>query len=639
MSSNHRDETNGAPGATIGELIALRLSRRAALKAFGIGAGLVAAGGLGGLAPRPAGAADGGLAFKELAKSNNETHHVAEGYEAQVLIRWGDPVVAGAPAFDPAAQSAEAQEKQFGYNCDFTAFMPLPLGSDGSDAGLLCVNHEYTIPFLMYPGFSADAITPEQVEIDLAAHGHTVVEIRRNGGVWEVVPDSKANRRLSLRSTEIGLSGPAAGHDRLKTKADPTGTRVIGTVNNCAGGVTPWGTVLIAEENFHQYFGGDPSKTPEAANYKRVGIKGEPEYPWGKFVARFDVEQEPNEPNRFGWVVELDPYDPASLPMKRTALGRFKHEAATCAVNPDGRVVVYTGDDERFEYLYRFVTSGRFDPANRAANLTLLDSGTLSVAKFNADGSLDWLPLVHGEGPLTEANGFKSQADVLIEARRAGDLLGATKMDRPEDVETNPVTGRVFMVLTSNTKREADKVDAANPRGPNKFGHIIEMIPPGGEGAAAEHAAAKFTWDIFVKCGDPKNAEHGASYHPEVSANGWVATPDNCAFDKAGNIWIATDGAPKAAGFADGLFAAAVAGPARALTKLFFECPIGAELCGPTFTPDNQSLFLAIQHPGEAEGEMSYDKPLTRWPDFKDGLPPRPSVIVITKKGGGVIGS
>ncbi|MGD9537245.1 MAG: PhoX family phosphatase [Alphaproteobacteria bacterium] len=623
---------------SIATLIERRLSRRDLLKGA---AAVTAAGALGAgaaLRPRPAQAA-GGLPFAELTKTMDETHHVAAGYQAQVLLRWGDPVVAGAPAFDPAAQSADAQEKQFGYNCDFVAFMPLPLGSGASDRGLLCVNHEYTIPPLMFPGFSADAVSAAQVETELAAHGHSVVEIRKAGDAWEVVLDSPYNRRLSLRSTEIAVSGPVAGHDRLKTKADPSGALVLGTLNNCAGGVTPWGTVLIAEENFHQYFSGDPAKTAEGANYKRVGIKGEPEYPWGSFVDRFDVEKEPNEPNRFGWIVELDPYEPASKPVKRTALGRFKHEAATCVVNKDGRVVVYSGDDERFDYVYRFVTGGKFDPANRAANMSLLDSGTLHVGRFDADGSLEWLPLVHGQGPLTEANGFKSQADILIETRRAADLLGATPMDRPEDVEPNPVTGRVYLVLTNNTKREPDKTDAANPRGPNKYGHVLEMIPPGGEGAAADHAADRFTWDIFIKCGDPKEVGHGASFHPDVSANGWPAAPDNCAFDSAGNIWIATDGAPGAAGFADGLYAAPVAGPDRALTKLFFLTPVGAELCGPCFTPDSQTLFLSVQHPGEAGDELSYDNPATRWPDFSDSLPPRPSIVVVTKSGGGAIGS
>ncbi len=635
---NERDQSDSfSLDEVAANLIEFRVSRRAVLEGLGIAVAMTALAETGlGVGSAEAG---GGLGFAELAKSNDETHHVAAGYDARVLIRWGDPIVKGAPPFDPKAVDAASQEQQFGYNCDFVAFMPLPLGAQGSDHGLLCVNHEYTIPVLMFPDFAAEAETKAQIEAELAAHGHSVVEIKKVNGAWQMMADGALNRRLSMRSTMIGVSGPAAGHDRLKTKADPSGVKVIGALNCCSGGTTPWGTVLIAEENFHQYFAGDPAKTSEAANHARLGLKGKPEYPWGTVDPRFNVEVEPNEPNRFGWVVELDPYDVNSTPIKRTALGRFKHEAATCVVNQDGRVVVYSGDDERFEYLYRFVSAGKFDPTDRAANMALLDSGTLSVGRFGNDGSLEWLRLAHGEGPLTEANGFKSQADIVIEARRAADLLGATKMDRPEDVETNPVTGRVYMILTNNSKREASQVDAANPRAPNKFGHIIELIPPGGAGAAADHAADRFTWDIFVKCGDPKNAEHSASFHADVTANGWPASPDNCVFDRAGNIWIATDGAPKAAGFADSLWAAPVTGENRALTKLFFTTPKGAELCGPCFTPDNETLFLAVQHPGEADQAMSYDKPSTRWPDFADGMPPRPSIVVVTKTGGGVIGS
>ena len=294
-----------AESTTLADLIELRLSRRSALKALGAAAALSA---LGGVALRPGSArAAGGLGFSEIAKTNDETHHAAPGYDAAVLVRWGDPIVAGAPALDPKAVNAASQEKQFGYNCDFIGFMPLPLGSGASDHGLLCVNHEYTIAPLMFPGFAADAMATEQVEAELAAHGHSVVEVKKLDGRWQVVADGPHNRRLSMLSTAIGFSGPAAGHDRLKTKADPAGTTVIGLLNCCAGGTTPWGTVLIAEENFHQYFSGDPAKSAEASNHERLGIKGKPEYRWGKFVERFDVETEPNEPNRFSWVVELDP--------------------------------------------------------------------------------------------------------------------------------------------------------------------------------------------------------------------------------------------------------------------------------------------------------------------------------------------
>ena len=550
-----------------------------------------------------------------------------------------DEVVADAPAFDVAKQTAAAQEKQFGYNNDFMAYMPLPLGSENAENGLLCVSHEYTNPHLMWSVGAKkgayDRLSKAQMDVEMAAHGHTVLEIKKTAGTWSVVADSRYNRRFTPLRTEMRISGPAAGHDRLKTSADPSGTKVIGTINNCAGGTTPWGTVLIAEENFHYYFRGDIEASGEARNYKRYGLGRKKRWGWSRHHDRFNVEKEPNEPNRFGWVVEIDPYEPASTPVKRTVLGRFKHEGATTVVNPDGRVTVYSGDDQRFDYLYRFVTEGRFDPGNREANRDLLDAGTLYAARFAADGTMTWLPLVFGTGPLTPENGFHSQADVAIETRHAADLLGATPMDRPEDVETNPVNGRTYVLCTNNTKRKADQVDAANPRAKNRHGHVIELIPPGA-GKEADHTATAYRWEFFLLGGNPANPEDGAMYLAEVSKDGWLSTPDNCAFDAEGRIWITTDGQPKS-GMADSVYAADTTGPGRGLTRCFFNAPTGAEICGPTFTPDYRTLFVAIQHPGDDKGS-AFETPSTRWPDFADGMPPRPSVVAITKDDGGEIG-
>ena len=626
------------------DILAERLSRRGFLAAASIWA---AAGGVA-MATSPLAISDAlangptTLGFLEIKHGNDERLHVPEGYDAEVLIRWGDKVLPDAPAFDPLNQTAAAQAKQFGYNNDFIGYFPLPFGTRNSDGGLLAINHEYTIPYLMFPGLDersyAAKLMPAQIDIELAAHGMSVIEIRKNrNGRWSIVENSPFARRISLSETVMRMSGPAAGHDRLKTKADPTGTRVIGTMNNCAGGKTPWGTVLTAEENFNQYFAGDPTKTKEARNYARLGIAGKPTYPWGRVHARFNIDQEPNEPNRFGWIVEIDPYDPLSTPVKRTALGRFKHEGATCVVNTDGRVVLYSGDDERFDYLYRFVTAGKFDPINRDANKDLLDSGTLSVAKFNADGTLTWLPLVFGTHWLTPENGFNSQADILIETRRAADLLGATPMDRPEDVETNPVNGGVYMALTNNTSRKQDRLDTANPRAGNKHGHIVEMLPPG-FGKEADHTAATYKWNILLLAGNPAADADQARYNEGVSADGWLSCPDNVAFDSKGRLWIATDGAPSAAKVADGIYACDVAGSGRALTRHFLRVPRGAEMCGPEFTPDDRTFFVAVQHPAEEPGS-SFDTPSTRWPDFKPNMPPRPSVVAVTKRGGGVVGS
>jgi secreted PhoX family phosphatase len=591
------------------------------------------------------------LTFSEVPHGYDERDHVAPGYTAKVLLRWGDPIIAGAPAFDVARQTRESQEKQFGYNNDFLAFMPLPRGSRSSTSGLLFVNHEYTNQNLMFAGIAARAdvagLTREQCEVDIAAHGLSVVELRKGRNGWEAVADSAYNRRLTLWSTPFRLSGPAAGHARLKTDADPSGTRVLGTINNCAGGVTPWGTCLSGEENFNGYFHGDASRTPEAANHRRYGVQTFRGTPWGRFFERWDVEKNPNEPNRFGWVVEVDPYDPRAVPVKRTALGRLKHEGATAIVSRDGRVAIYMGDDERFEYVYRFVTAGRFNATNLAANRDLLDSGTLSVARFAADGTMTWLPLVHGQGPLTAANGFASQADVLIETRRAADLLGATPMDRPEDVEPNPVSGRVYIACTYNERRAAadaanprERVNGPNPRVRNLTGHIVELIAPGGAGTQGDHTTETYRWEIFIKCGNPATADAGAQYGAGTSANGWLAAPDNVAFDPKGRIWITTDGMPTQVqpGVADGLFAADTAGPGRGVTKHFYSVPRGAEMCGPTFTPDGKTLFVAVQHPAE-ETDSNFEQPSTRWPDFQPSLPPRPAVVVITKNDGGEIGS
>jgi secreted PhoX family phosphatase len=493
----------------------------------------------------------------------------------------------------------------------------------------------------MWPGMTpkdlASKMTREHAEVEMAAHGHTVIEIARAGSVWRLMDDSRYNRRFSMRSAVMRVSGPAAGHARLRTRDDPAGTRVIGTLNNCAGGVTPWGTVLTAEENIHNYFVGSAAAGPEAAAWKRYGVTGRGRYVWARYFDRFNLDREPHEPNRFGWIVEIDPYDPVSLPVKRTALGRAKHECATTAVSHDGRVAVYSADDERMEYIYKFVTRRPYDPRNPAANRDLLDDGTLYVAQFHADGRMSWLPLVHGQGPLTAANGFASQGDVMIETRRAADLLGATPMDRPEDVEANPLTGRVYAVMTFDERRQATNVNPANPRAPNRHGHIIEIVPPDVDGRP-DHAATECAWDFFILGGDPADANHQARYGEAVSANGWIAAPDNVAFDRHGRIWIATDGQDDAAGFADSLYAAQTAGPGRAATRCFFTGPRGAEIAGPEFTPDGTTLFLAIQHPGEEPGS-TFDQPSTRWPDFKAGVPPRPSVVAITRKDGGEIGT
>lgn len=650
LEENEGPATNLTDNRTMGEIIATRFSRRGFLQgSLAVTAIAATVSPLALITADNARAAEGSaFTFDEVEAGVDDKHHVAAGYDADVLLRWGDPLFADSPDFDPVKQSAEAQARQFGYNNDYVGYIPI----DGSaEHGLLVVNHEYTNSHLMFPGIvkivekdgkkelEVAPLSKEQVDVEMAAHGGTVVEIRKEAGKWQVVRDGKLNRRITS-NTEMQLSGPVAGNDRVKTSADPTGTKVIGTVNNCAGGVTPWGTYVMAEENIHGYFSGElPEGHKEAANYKRLAIP-EGAYEWAAHYDRFDLGKEPNEPNRFGWIVEVDVNDPTSTPKKRTAMGRFKHEGAESIVAKDGRVVFYLGDDERFDYVYKFVTTGTFNPNDRAANMDLLDDGTLHVAKFAEDGSVEWLPVVFGQGPLTAENGFASQADVLIETRRAADLLGATKMDRPEDIQPNAVNGKVYVMLTNNSKRKADQVDAANPRAENAFGHIIEISEDGGD-----FTATKGKWEVLLKCGDPSVADVGATFSTATTANGWFGMPDNCAVDSAGRLWVATDGqGPKATGRTDGLWAVDTEGSARATSKLFFRVPVGAEMCGPLFLPDDQTAFVAVQHPADGGddwkpfGRPSYYEDLsTRWPDFKPDMPVRPSVVAITKQGGGKI--
>jgi uncharacterized protein len=641
---------NDSTNPTMGDVIAERLSRRDIVK------GALATAAIAAVLPdaisRPAAAQGANTTpsfnFREIPAGSDERHHVAEGYDADVLIRWGDPVLKGAPEFDAQAQTPEKQALQFGYNNDYLGYFPI---NGSSSHGLLCVNHEYTNEELMFPelpgrqdmgrryGTNFKQMTEKLAEIEMMAHGGSVLEVRKANGKWSVVKDSPLARRITAK-TEMRITGPAAGHPRLRTKADPAGTKVFGMLNNCAGGRTPWGTWLTCEENINGYFWGKLEQNhTEYTNYRRMGIPGN-WYNWGQYEDRWDIVKEPNEANRFGWTVEIDPYDPTSVPMKRTAMGRFKREGAAGITNRDGRYVVYSGDDQRYDYVYKFVTEGRISQTDRAANMRLLESGTPSVARFDADGTGVWMPLVFGQGPLTPANGFQSQADVVIEARRAADLLGATKMDRPEDVEANPMTDKVYVMLTNNSQRKADEASGANPRANNRFGHIIEILPKD-----RDHAAREFTWEILVRCGDPAVATVGATFNPATTKDGWFGMPDNCAVDWMGRLWITTDGNSEArTGRNDGIWAMETEGPARGTSKLFFRVPNGAEMCGPEFTPDMETFFVAVQHPGEPDDDDPNAKPAsftnvsTRWPDFKDGVPPKPSIVAITKKGGGKIG-
>jgi secreted PhoX family phosphatase len=590
-----------------------------------------------------------GMNFTAVAPNKEDALVVADGYEQAVVISWGDPILPNAPRFDVKAQTAAAQSGQFGFNNDFAGLLPVP---GQKNRFLLVTNHEYVSPQFMFPGYDEAKPTREQFEIEIAAMGMGVVEVERTPEGLKAVM-GRYNRRITV-DTPFTLTGPAAGTDYVKTPADPTGRTVLGTMANCSGGVTPWGTVLSGEENFHEYFGApedSPKPTPvDADRQDRYGITLEPsELKWENFDPRFDAAKTPNETNRFGYVVEINPWDPASTPVKHTALGRFKHEAATIYVTGDGTVVAYCGDDERFDYMYKFVAAKKVqpgtDPAAMAHNLTLLDEGTLYVAKLTSDiptneidgsgklpkqggfgGTGTWIPLLRsgpdGQGESL-VDGVTAQ-EAAVFTRFAADKAGATKMDRPEDFEANPKTGKVYVALTNNDKRGTQgkaPVDAANPRNENKSGQILEITD--------DHGGTSFTWDLLLVCGDPAAADtYFAGF--DKSKVSPISCPDNVAFDSHGNLWISTDG--NALKSNDGLFAVALEGSNRGETKQFLTVPRGAETCGPIVTDD--LVTVCVQHPGEGD-EYSIDKPLSHWPEGGNGTA-RPSVVAVWKADGNI---
>lgn len=584
-----------------------------------------------------------GVDFTAVAPNTEDAVVVPEGYEQGIIIRWGDPVLEGAPEFDFDNQTAAAQAMQFGFNNDFAGLLPI----EGTpNAYLLVVNHEYTTEPFLFKGYDEENPTREQFDIALAAHGLSVLQVNGESGSGKLTPAfSQYNRRIT-GTTEFVITGPAAGSDFLKTSVDPTGTKAFGTFNNCSGGLTPWGTVLSGEENINQYFGNAESVTDPvvAERLARYGIEGAAsDRKWERFDKRFDIAQEPNEVNRFGYVVEVDPWDPNSTPIKHTALGRFKHEAATIYVTDDGTVVAYSGDDERFDYMYKFVSSRKMMSGNGQAamrhNRTILDAGTLYVAVLTGDapdaidgsgtlppsgkfaGKGEWIPLLRtGEDGRGESlvDGMSAE-EVAIFTRQAGDKVGATKMDRPEDFEPNPVTGKVYVALTNNTNRGTEgkaAADEANPRNKNKNGQVLELED--------DHAGTTFVWNLLIVAGDPNEADtyFGGFDKSQVSP---ISCPDNLAFDSKGNLWVSTDG--NALESNDGLFAVVLDGDRRGETRQFLTVPAGGETCGPII--QDERVVVAVQHPGEFD-EASADNPMSHWPDGGDSQP-RPSMVAVWK--------
>ena len=577
-----------------------------------------------------------GIGFKGIAISTTDSIVVPEGYVAQVIAPWGNPVgLSGEmPKFKPdGTNTAAEQEAQMGMHHDGIHYFAI----NGSQSGLLVMNHEYTDDGLLH----ADGMktwNAEKVRKAQAAHGVAVIEVELKDNQWQVVQPSPWARRITAR-TPMTLTGPAAGHAMMKTAADTSGRSVLGTFNNCGSGITPWGTYLTCEENFINYFKGPD--TPNAHEARWGLRKGDPAgYRWHEHDERFDASRHPNEPNRHGWVVEIDPMNPSSTPMKRTALGRAAHEGATVAVTKDNRAVIYMGEDSRFEYIYKFVSRDAIKPGGARANAELLDHGTLYVARFDSNGQGQWLPLVHGQGPLTAANGFADQGEVVIKSRQASDLLGATKMDRPEWTAVDQARGEVYCTLTNNSNRTADGrngVDAANPRANNTQGNIIRWREQG------DFHGERFVWNHFVMAGDPSLARADARGNIKGDM---FSCPDGLWVDGRGVLWIQTDMSTSAMGKGDlanmGHNVMLAADTQTGEIRRFLSGPAGCEVTGVTSTPDLRTLFVNIQHPGESPSERSDPaKPhaISTWPDGPTGGRPRSATVVIRRKDGGIVGT
>ncbi|MEM9050141.1 MAG: PhoX family phosphatase [Pseudomonadota bacterium] len=593
------------------------ISRRGFLSgvvAFGSGAAVM---GTGLLKSSTAQAATSRFAFTPIAAQTDNTVHVPEGYSWRVMVRWGDPIVSEADGYDVAEGGpVENSDKVFGENTDGMETFAF------QGHQLIAINSEYTNRRINLP--AAQDGTPANAGDVLKLQnlqGVTVMEIAEGPDGWAPVVDSPFNRRITHNSP-MKIVGPAAGHDLLKTDADPTGTESLGTLNNCGSGKTPWGTYLTCEENFNGYFGATAGlPASHEASFTRYGVG---ENGWGydyhKWDARFDVSQNPNEPHRAGWIVEIDPTDPTSTPVKHTGLGRFKHENAAVAIARDGRVVVYMGDDERGEYLYKFVSNGVYTPGGSTEGL--LDDGTLYVAKFYDNMTGEWLALT------PETTGMDA-AEILIFTRMAASAVNGTTMDRPEWVAVNPKAVEGYCCLTNNKNRgvkpnaggDDTSVNGPNPREANKYGQIVRWFPN-----EDDHTATGFGWDLYVMAGNPTVHSDANAGSDNMNAGNLFNAPDGMAFDSTGLVWIQTDGNDDNEGdFAGNGNNQMLAGdPATGEIVRFLSGPSGCEVTGLCWSADRRTMFVGIQHPGGT------------WPDGA-GLP-RSSVIAVKRDDGGLVG-
>ncbi|MFV0513910.1 MAG: PhoX family protein [Jhaorihella sp.] len=605
------------------EVVERAISRRGFLGgvlAFGSGAAAMGTGLLGSTSAKAQVAASR-FAFTPIDIQTDFDVHVPEGYNWKVLARWGDPLMPEAEGYDITEGGPVAgSDMVFGENTDGMESFTY----QGHE--LIAINHEYTNRGTNLPAAQDGApVSADDVRKLQNLQGVAVMEIRETEDGWSIVTDSPFNRRIH-HNTPMTIAGPAGGHDLFKTEADPTGTESLGTFNNCGSGKTPWGTYLTCEENFNGYFGStesaqDQKPTRLDEGYARYGIGADGwGYDYHKWDARFDISKNPNEPHRAGWVVEIDPTDPASTPVKHTGLGRFKHENAEVVLAPDGRVVVYMGDDERGEFLYRFVSNGSYQPGGSTEGL--LDDGTLYVAKFNDDQTGEWLALT------PETTGMEV-AEILIFARMAGSAVGATTMDRPEWISANPHAVEAYCCLTNNKNRgvkpnaggDDTPVNGPNPREINHYGQIVRWKPHDDN-----HAANTFDWDLYVMAGNPTVYDDIYCGSTNITPGNMFNSPDGMVFDSTGLVWIQTDGDDSN----DGDFAGMgnnqmlVGDPATGEIARFLTGPNGSEVTGLTWSADRRSMFVGIQHPGGS------------WPDG-EGLP-RSSVIVVKRDDNGLVG-
>ena len=634
ISADEWDELN-FPRAKVQEfdrVVERAISRRGFLGgalAFGSGAAVMGAGLLSDTTAAQARQVSR-FAFEQLAPQTDGTVHVPDGYEWKVVVRWGDPLFSDAPAFDAqTGHPAAGADRVFGENTDGMELFA------NRGIQLLVVNSEYPNPKINLPvGQLGSVISADDVALLQQIQGVSVMEVAESADGWSVVVDSPYNRRIH-HNTPMMIDGPAAGHDLLKTAADPTGTRSLGTFNNCGSGRTPWGTYLTCEENFNGYFGATADVTADArivAQYARYGVstKTSPgRYNYHGFDPRFDVATNPNEPHRAGYIVEIDPWNPTSTPVKHTALGRFKHENAAYALTPRGEAVVYMGDDERGEFMYKWVSRDVYTHGGDTS--TLLSDGQLYVAKFNDDMTGAWIALT------PETTGMDA-GEIAVFTRTAASAVGATTMDRPEWIAVNPTAPEAYCCLTNNSRRgtlqddgtvrgnaggDAMTVNAVNPRETNKYGQIVRWRPAGGD-----HGVEAFTWDLYVMAGNPLVHETGLyAGSANINAGNLFNSPDGMQIDTTGLIWIQTDGDDDNEGdFAGMGNNQMLAGdPVTGEIRRFLTGPNGAEVTGLTWSADRRTMFVGIQHPGAP------------FPDGAGGLP-RSAIVAVKRSDNALVG-